>query len=221
MLGSISAPGQPPPTDGSADIVSTPNAKRGPDDDSVGTFLAHARIELDGGIGDDFTPLQDACLRVLASTDADMEDALAALCEQLPAMSEKILAADHTAAAYFPILSAGLVDGLAHQDDEDAGRTGNDSLADAANFTRPVRARGAGGSFRKKAVVHLRTGQSTATEAAHLQPGDRVMIDDRPITVRRVGALKRAGKHIVHVHGVDDLGQPAKHRFEGGKNENA
>ncbi len=215
-LGAVSTP---PPTDGEASLGSTSNASRpGPDDASMGVFLAHARIELDGGIGEDFSAFAEALARVLDHSDADLEDAFAALCVQMPAMRQSILDAARkgTADAYEPILAAGLVDGLANQDADDAGgRTGNDSLADGANFTRPVHARGAGGGFKKKNAVHLRTGKSTATEAAHVQPGDRVMIDDRPINVSRVNLQKSAARHTVHVHGKDDLGQPVHHRFFG------
>ena len=205
-LGSV-AQTSTPPDDDAADAAATANAAA-EDQEGLGEFLAQARIELDGGIGEDFGPFAQALARVLAASDADLPDAFTTFCENLPAMRPAILKAPRTAEAYFPILSAGVVDGLA---------TANDSLFAQANDVKPVRtrARGKGGGFKKKAAVHLRTGQSTATEAAHVQPGDRVMVDDRPITVRQVRQAKNKAGHVVHVLGADDLGQTVKHRFGG------
>ena len=211
-LGSV-AQTTTPPDDAAADMA-TANAAAA-DEQGLGEFLAAARIELDGGIGQDFGPFAQALARVLDESDADLADAYSAFCRELPAKRLAILKAPHTAAAYAPILSAALVDGLAGG----AAATANDSLFTQANDVWPAitRARGKSGGFKKKAAVHLRTGQSTATEAGHLQPGDRVMMDDRPVTVRQVRQAKSQAGHVVHVLGADDLGQIVKHRFVGRK----
>ena len=211
-LGSVTQTATPP-DDAAADTATTANAAAA-DPDGLGEFLAQARIELDGGIGEDFGPFASALAKVLDESDADLPDAYTAFCAGLPAMRPAILKAPRTAEAYFPILSAGVVDGLASGG---AAATANDSLFAQANDVRPVRvrARGKSGGFKKKRDVHLRTGQSTATEAAHVQPGDRVMVDDRPVTVSRVRQAKNKAGHVVHVLGADDLGQTVKHRFVG------
>ena len=75
--------------------------------------MASARDTLGQAFADDLQPLRDALAEALKGDDAGLLDRARTLHKALPKLATEIIAAKHSAAALYRILSTAMAEGLA------------------------------------------------------------------------------------------------------------
>jgi hypothetical protein len=172
-------------------------------DDAAQKLIAQAMPKIAKGVSADMKPVLDRIAALDSLPDDKFETEFPRFLADLPQLSHQVFSSSNAADEFHQALLQSIVLGFAQKPTVNARQ-----------------ARSREGAFKRPQDVHLKTGrcidgsESTITEAAHLRPGDRVHVNDTPITVKRVSREEDESGETLHIHGVDDAGQATHHQFK-------